>query len=147
MITLKYLSVNAYKKELEKAKKESKQKELRLKLQTERNKWKGKKVKMETNKKLAIYLFILMNVIIVYCLIAMWYFADLSYLGVMISDIAAQVLIYGIYCLKAYKGKKAEEEMKLEFHKLKELDGLAEMGESVTGEGNASGIDVSKLED
>ena len=67
---------------------------------------------IETSKLFAGYLFALMNAIIVYAMVAMWKFADLSYLGVLITDIAAQILVYAIYCLKAYKGKNAEEEMK-----------------------------------
>ena len=58
------------------------------------------------------YLFVLLNAIVIYTMAAMWVYADLSYLGVLISDIAAQVLVYGIYCMKAYKAKKSEEEMK-----------------------------------
>ena len=68
--------------------------------------------KFETSKLIAIYLFILLNAVIIYAMIAMWQFADLTYLGVLISDIAAQVLIYAIYCLKAYHGKKQEELLK-----------------------------------
>ena len=70
------------------------------------------KKKKETSKKLAIYLFMLMNTIIIYAMVAMWHFGDLSYLGVLISDIAAQVVVFAIYCAKAYFGKKAEEDMK-----------------------------------
>jgi len=73
--------------------------------------------KIETHKALALYLFMLLNIIIVYSLVAMWRFADLSYLGVLISDIAAQVLVYTIYCLKSFKGKQAEENLKFERQK------------------------------
>lgn len=68
--------------------------------------------KLETSKLFAAYLFILLNAIVIYAMAAMWVYADLSYLGVLISDIAAQVLVYGIYCMKAYKAKKSEEEMR-----------------------------------
>ena len=44
----------------------------------------------------------------------MWHFGDLSYLGVLITDVAAQILTYGIYCLKAFKGKQEKEKMALE---------------------------------
>lgn len=67
---------------------------------------------IETHKLLAIYLFVLLNVIVVYSMIAMWQMRDLTYLGVLISDIAAQVIVYAIYCLKAYHGKKQEENLK-----------------------------------
>ena len=49
---------------------------------------------------------------------AMWIFADFTYLGVLISDIAAQVLIYAIYCMKAYHAKKQSEKMKFDRDKL-----------------------------
>lgn len=67
---------------------------------------------IETSKLIAIYLFALLNIIILYSMIAMWHFSDLSYLGVLITDICAQILTYAIYCLKAYHGKKQEEKMK-----------------------------------
>ena len=70
------------------------------------------KKKRETSKMIALYLFALLNAIVIYSMVAMWRFGDLSYLGVLITDIAAQILTYGIYCLKAYKGKKAEEDLK-----------------------------------
>jgi len=68
--------------------------------------------KLETSKLLAIYLFVLLNLIVLYSMVSMWTFADLSYLGVLISDLGAQILVYAIYCLKAYHGKKQEELMK-----------------------------------
>ena len=70
--------------------------------------------KRETSKLLALYLFGLLNGIVIFAMVAMWHFGDLSYLGVLITDIAAQILVYGIYCLKAYKGKKSEEDMRFE---------------------------------
>ena len=72
---------------------------------------------METSKKLAIYLFIILNIIIAYSLVAMWHFSDLNYLGALITDIGAQIVLYGIYCLKAYHGKKQEELMSFEREK------------------------------
>ena len=32
---------------------------------------------------------------------AMWHFADLSFLGVLITDVAGQVIVYMIYALKS----------------------------------------------
>ena len=84
----------------------SKQRKLSIKKEKEKY---GSKI--ETSKLLAIYLLGLMNLIIVYALVAMWHFGDLSYLGVLVTDIAAQILTYAIYCVKAFKGKQAEEEM------------------------------------
>lgn len=57
--------------------------------------------KPTTDKLIAIYLFIILNVILVYSMISMWNFADLSCLGVLITDIASQVITYYIYAKKA----------------------------------------------
>ena len=108
---MKYLNEKEYKHQLAQAKKYSKQKEMQQMIAEQRESWKKTKPTMETSKKLAIYLFVLMNVVVLYCLVAMWVFGDLSYLGVLITDIASQILVYGIYCLKAYKGKKSEEDL------------------------------------
>lgn len=73
---------------------------------------------IETSKLLAVYLFVLLNVIVVYSMIVMAITQDLSSLPVLISDLAAQVLVYAIYCAKAFKGKQAEENLKFERDKL-----------------------------
>ena len=67
-------------------------------------------------------------------MIAMWQFADFSYLGVLISDIAAQVLIYAIYCMKAFHAKRESERMKFDREKLRgSLGDILEAG-SESGE-------------
>ena len=111
MILLKHIVETDYQRKLEKLKKKNIQKEYKKKIRQERIKY-FPKLKIETSKFLALYLFILLNAIVIYAMVAMWKFADLSYLGVLISDIAAQVLIYAIYCMKAYNAKKSEEELK-----------------------------------
>ena len=55
------------------------------------------KKKIPTHKIITIYLFIILNIILTYSLVAMWYFADLTHLGVLITDIAAQVITFLIY--------------------------------------------------
>ena len=116
---MRYLTQKQYQQEIEKAKRTSKQRMLRKEISKEKNKYKSKP---ETSKLIAIYLFALLNGIVIYSMVVMWKFRDLTYLGVLISDIAAQVLIYAIYCLKAYKAKKSEEELK--FKKEKHEDSL-----------------------
>lgn len=106
-----------YQQKMGKIKERNKEIEYNLLLQNERNKYK-KKSKFETSKLIAIYLFSLLNAIIIYAMVAMWKFCDFTYLGVLISDIAAQVIIYAIYCMKAYKAKKSEENLKFEREKL-----------------------------
>lgn len=103
---------------MNKIKKENEHKQKLLLLQKEKDKFK-KVNPIETSKLIAIYLFWLLNLIIVYSMVAMWKFEDFSYLGVLISDIAAQVMIYAIYCMKAYHGKKQNELMNFYREKLK----------------------------
>lgn len=98
-------------------KRENAQKEKRRLLKAEKDKYKSHS-HIETSKLIAIYLFALLNAIIVYAMIAMWHFCDFTYLGVLISDIAAQVVIYAIYCMKAYHAKKQSEQMKFDREKL-----------------------------
>lgn len=127
---MRYLSKENYHRELEKIQRSNRQKQLKQKLKAEKSKYK-KRVHIETSKFIAIYLFILLNAIVIYAMISMWKFADLSYLGVLISDIAAQILIYAIYCMKAYNGKKAEEEMKFKREKYAgTLDNILSAGTS-----------------
>lgn len=80
---------------------------------------------IETSKLLAIYLLVLLNAIVIYSMVVMAVMQDLSSLPVLISDLAAQVLVYAIYCAKAFKGKQAEENIKFEREKL----GLSEEDE------------------
>lgn len=83
-----------------------------------------KKVKVEFSKILAIYLIVLLTSIVVFTMVAMWHFGDLSYLNVLITDIAAQIVVYMIYCVKAYHGKKSEEELNFERDKIEKLSDL-----------------------
>ena len=77
-----------------------------------------KKLGLTTTKLLCYYIFIMFNTVLVYALVAMWHFADLSYLSVIISDIMGQVVLFVIYSIRAYKDTKSEENIKLERDKL-----------------------------
>lgn len=111
------LSEREFRRQLAKIKSENTQKERQMALDAEKNKYSKKQ--FETSKLIAIYLFVLLNGIVIFAMVAMWHFADLSYLGVLITDIAAQVLIYAIYCLKAYHAKKQSEKLKFDREKYK----------------------------
>ena len=113
----KKLTEKEFEKQLSEIQKQNVQKEYQRILKEESNKYNQKR-KVETSKAIAIYLVVLLNTIILYAMIAMWFFKDLTYLGVLITDIAAQIMIYGIYCLKAYHSKKQEENVKLEREKM-----------------------------
>lgn len=117
MITLFYISEEDFNSRMTKIQNDNKSKERKEKLKAEKSKYR-QKLKIETSKLLAIYLFIIFNIILIYTLVVMWEFEDLSYLGALITDIVAQILVYAIYCLKAYNGKKQEEQLKFEKEKL-----------------------------
>lgn len=110
------LSEREFQRQLAKIKAENVRKERQMQLDAEKRKY--DKPCFETSKLIAIYLFALLNGIVIYAMVAMWHFADFTYLGVLISDIAAQVIIYAIYCLKAYHAKKQSEKMKFDREKL-----------------------------
>lgn len=76
------------------------------------------KNRIEFSKILAIYLLALLTAMVAFTMAAIWHFGDLSYLNVLITDIAAQILVYMVYCIKAYHGKKSEEELKFEKEKI-----------------------------
>lgn len=52
---------------------------------------------------IVFYLFILLNAIIIYSMIVMWKFEDLSYLSVLITDIAAQIIVSISHMIKSTK--------------------------------------------
>ena len=109
----RYLSEKDYQDKLRQVKLQNLSNARKESLRNEKTKYKSKPwwKRIETSKALAIYLLVLMNLIVIYALVAMWHFGDLSYLGVLITDVVAQIVTYAIYCVKAFKGKQAEEEM------------------------------------
>ena len=80
----------------------NKDKAQRYALWKEKHNWKEKK-SISTTKLIALYLFIVLNAILIFSCVAMWHFADLSTLGLLITDIAAQILVYLLYVVKATK--------------------------------------------
>lgn len=70
----------------------------------EKNSVYRKKIKLpSTTKMIAAYLFIILNIVLFYAMFTMYHFADLSFLGVLITDIAAQILTFVIYAAKSAK--------------------------------------------
>lgn len=72
-------------------------------LRNERNKYKHNIKLPSTSKLIAGYLFVVLNAVLVYAMIAMWHFMDLTCLGILVTDIAAQVLTFMVYAWKATK--------------------------------------------
>lgn len=86
---------------------------------------------LTTTKLICYYMFGIFNVVLFYALIAMWHFADLSYLGVVISDILGQIVVFAIYSVRAYKDTNAEEKFKLERERLNTSDLPSKIGNKV----------------
>lgn len=116
MFILKKLTEQEYEDELDRIRRDNQQQEYRRLIKEEKTKYKPR---IEVSKILAIYLLILLTTIVIYSMVVIWHFGDLSYLNILISDIAAQILVYAIYCLKSYKAKKSEEELSFEKEKIK----------------------------
>ena len=107
-----------------------------------------KKLGLTTTKLLCYYIFIMFNVVLVYALVAMWHFADLSYLSVIISDIMGQVVLFVIYSIRAYKDTKSEENIKLERDKLNLLGpNLSDKVNDLLDKVESVGVDDSNEED
>lgn len=117
MKIMKRLSQAAYKAEVERIQRENVYRKRNQNLQELKDKYKQPAERPSTSKLMAFYLFLIMNIILLYAMIAMWHFRDLTYLGVLITDVAAQVLTYFIYTKKATRentvgGIKYETAMK-----------------------------------
>lgn len=97
------ISKKKYESKLECIQKKNQTLKYKQKLDKEKYKYKKKFKLPSTSKLMAVYLFILLNVIITYSMVAMWKFSDLSYLGILITDIAAQVITYVVYMAKSTK--------------------------------------------
>lgn len=98
---MKYISQREFERRLKEIQRRNESIERYNKLSQEKQRISFNLKKPTTDKMIAIYLFIILNSVLVYAMVAMWHFADLSYLGVLITDIAGQVITYYIYAKKA----------------------------------------------
>lgn len=96
---MKQISEEEYNKQLRKIEQDNLTRNRKQILKHEKNKFKPKLP--SASKLMAVYLFAILNIVLVYAMTAMWHFMDLNYLGVLITDVAAQVLTYFIYSKKA----------------------------------------------
>lgn len=100
---MKYITQSKFENELAKIRVRNKSYERKKLLKAEKNKYRNKIKLPSTTKLVMTYLFILLNTVLIYAMIAMWHFSDLSYLGVLITDIAAQLITFFIYTVKSTK--------------------------------------------
>ena len=100
---MKKLNEKEYAYELKKIRIENLYKRRNQRLKEEKKRY-GKKIELpSTSKLMAVYLFIILNIVLIYAMVTMYLFRDLSYLGVLITDIASQIITYLIYMKKATK--------------------------------------------
>lgn len=98
---MRYISEKEYESRLKQIQKMNIVKQRKLRLKEEKKKYKSKPKLPSTSKLMAAYLFVVLNVVLIYAMVTMWRFMDLTYLGVLVTDVAAQVLTYFIYTKKA----------------------------------------------
>ena len=89
------------KDELLKAQEYAEKQKFKLELKKIKHRYDEKKKPLSTSKLIAAYLFVILNVVLIFAMAAMWHFQDLSSLGILITDIAAQILTYFIYARKS----------------------------------------------
>lgn len=92
-----------YKRKIRAIERKGEEKLRKRELKAKRDSYKKPRKKIPTSKLIAIYLFIILNIVLTFSMISMWSFHDLSYLGILISDVAAQVITYMIYMVKSTK--------------------------------------------
>lgn len=100
---MRRLNDKEFQAELKRIQKDNAYKEKNKILKEEREKGNEKMKLPSTSKLIAVYLFIILNIVLAFAMVSMWHFSDLSYLGVLITDVAAQILTYCVYAHKALK--------------------------------------------
>lgn len=98
---MRYMSEQEFKEELLEIQKRNETINKKQVLKDEKNRYKRKIKLPSTSKLMAFYLFFVLNIILVYAMSVMYLFRDLTFLGVLITDVAAQVITYFIYSRKA----------------------------------------------
>lgn len=86
--------------------------------------YRPEKKPMETSKWIAILLLSVMLSSLIYTMIVMVAFRDISYIGALITEVIGAAMVYFVYCGKAFLGKKASEDNKLEREKLGLFDDI-----------------------
>lgn len=75
--------------------------ERKQKLKEARQEYKRKIKLPTTSKAMAVYLFMVLNVVLAFAMAVIWKSQDLTSLGILITDVVGQVLTYFIYAKKA----------------------------------------------
>ena len=97
-----YMSEKEFRKEMRKARLKNESLARKQELLKVKNEYKKDK-KHSTTKLIAVDLFVLLNIVLGFSMYMMYHLSDLTYLGVLITDIAAQVITFLIYVVKSTK--------------------------------------------
>ena len=98
---MRRLNEKQYRAELTKINRENIYKQRNKILKEKKDVYKTKHKLPSTSKLIAIYLFVMLNILLTYSMVAMWVFRDLTYLGALITDVVAQILTYYVYAKKS----------------------------------------------
>lgn len=98
---MKYISEKEYNLRMKKIQSQNVNIERMQSLKKEQNKYRPKIKLPSTTKLMAVYLFVILNVVLTFAMVTMYQFRDLTYLGVLITDVAAQILTFLIYTKKS----------------------------------------------
>lgn len=107
-----------YRVELRKIEKKGEKILRKRELKEKLDSYKKPKKKIQMTKIITWYLFALLNIVLIYSMVVMYLFRDLNYLGVLITDVAAQVITFLIYTCKSFKETKEEALIELEREKM-----------------------------
>lgn len=99
----RFMTEQRYKEELDRIELENESLMRKQALKEARRTYRTPIVLPSTTKLILIYLFIMLNAVLVYALVAMWHFGDLTQLGVIITDIVSQVVAFIVYAAKSTK--------------------------------------------
>lgn len=98
---MKYISEKEYNLRMKKIQSQNVNIERMQSLKKEQNKYRPKIKLPSTTKLMAVYLFVILNVVLTFAMVTMYQFRDLTYLGVLVTDVAAQILTFFIYTKKS----------------------------------------------
>lgn len=97
-----HMSEQEFRNKMRKVRLKNESKMRKIELRNAKKKY-NRKGSISTTKLIAVYLFVLLNMVLGFAMYMMYRLSDLTYLGVLITDIVAQVITYLIYVVKSTK--------------------------------------------
>lgn len=112
-----YLSEKEFRSKMRKARLKNEEIVRKQELEKEKNKYKPTKKKVQTSKIFFILLFLSCSSAQIFAMVAMWHFANLDSLSVLIGSTLTEGIGLMAYYLKAFMESKEEEKLKFEREK------------------------------